>query len=481
MVSFCPFCFGVSLLEPNARKKGARSIKGTLGNMEAFFFSDRPIGKDRMCPRDGEPACAFVDTLDMKHQGKATHMLSWSWGCPISQVRSALLWWMTQDEQDPQTVFLHMSALVVNHYRLPAVYSCPEDMFIWNDLRRIGSMVVLLDTWDRPSYLQGIWTVSEIVMAFKLQASVRVIWPSSSQAGLEQELLKGREAILQVAESLSNFAVKKVVANHEADESSVRLGMIQDSAKPYEETDQRVRTLMLDMGGLLVKEALEHKRQSEEAGISAAYLLSDEFMTIARERAGKENPKFYDLEKGFFFSGSPIGQDVCCPRDGRAGCALVDALPARHRGAATHFLSWSWAYSVGQVRSALTSWLAQEGLEGSEVFLYMCFFVNNQFRILIEQSSTGSDNLEVLFESNLRRIGRVVALLDTWNKPIYLTRAPGILLLRVFADVLLLRAWYKHLINVVQASKGEGPLLMYFRQSGSELSLTTLLYRSPGS
>ena len=238
---------------------------------------------------------------------------------------------------------------------------------------------------------------------------------------------------------------------------------------------------MLDMGGLLVKEALEHKRQSEEAGISAAYLLSDEFMTIARERAGKENPKFYDLEKGFFFSGSPIGQDVCCPRDGRPGCALVDALPARHRGAATHFLSWSWAYSVGQVRSALTSWLAQKGLEGSEVFLYMCFFVNNQFRILIEQSSTGSDNLEVLFESNLRRIGRVVALLDTWNKPIYLTRAPGILLLRVFADVLLLRAWYKHLINVVQASKGEGPLLMYFRQSGSELSLTTLLYRSLGS
>ena len=396
--------------------------------IEAFFFSDRPIGKDIRCPRDNEPGCAFVDALDMKHQGKATNMLSWSWGYPISQVRGALLWWMTQDKQDPDTIFLHMSALTTNHYRLPSVYSCPEDISMWNaDLRRIGSMVVLLDTWDMPSYLQRIWTVSEIVMAVKLQASVRLIWPSSAQAGIEQELLKGPEAILRAAESLGNFAVEKVVANHEAYESSVRLGIVQDSARPYEETDQKIRALMFDMGGLPVKEALERKRQSEEAGIGAAYLLSDEFLTMAQERAGTENPKFYDLEKGFFFSDRPIGQDVCCPRDGRPGCALVDALPARHRGAATHFLSWSWAYSVGQIRSALASWLAQEGLEGSEVFLYMCFFVNNQYRILIEQSSTGSDNLELLFESNLRRIGRVVALLDTWNSPIYLTRVPRIL------------------------------------------------------
>ena len=31
-----------------------------------------------------------------------------------------------------------------------------------------------------------------------------------------------------------------------------------------------------------------------------------------------------------------------------------------------------------------------------------------------------------IFEGNLRRIGSMVALLDTWNSPVYLTRASGI-------------------------------------------------------
>lgn len=58
----------------------------------------------------------------------------------------------------------------------------------------------------------------------------------------------------------------------------------------------------------------------------------------------------------------------------------------------------------------------------SEVFFFMCFFFNNQFRIIVEQVSFGSDNLEEVFSSNLRRIGRVLAVLDTWDQPRYLKR-----------------------------------------------------------
>ena len=58
----------------------------------------------------------------------------------------------------------------------------------------------------------------------------------------------------------------------------------------------------------------------------------------------------------------------------------------------------------------------------SGVFFFMCFFTNNQFRIIVEESSSGSDNLESVFEGNLRRIGRMVAILDTWDRPLYLSR-----------------------------------------------------------
>ena len=55
-------------------------------------------------------------------------------------------------------------------------------------------------------------------------------------------------------------------------------------------------------------------------------------------------------------------------------------------------------------------------------YFYVCFFVNNQFRILLEQTAAGSDNLEAVFEDNLKRIGKMVAILDTWDRPVYLTR-----------------------------------------------------------
>ena len=55
-------------------------------------------------------------------------------------------------------------------------------------------------------------------------------------------------------------------------------------------------------------------------------------------------------------------------------------------------------------------------------YFYVCFFVNNQFRILLEQTAAGSDNLEAVFEDNLKRIGKMVAILDTWDRPMYLSR-----------------------------------------------------------
>jgi hypothetical protein len=40
----------------------------------------------------------------------------------------------------------------------------------------------------------------------------------------------------------------------------------------------------------------------------------------------------------------------------------------------------------------------------------------------VEESSTGSDNLEEVFEGYLKRIGRRVAILDNWDRPVYLSR-----------------------------------------------------------
>ena len=92
------------------------------------------------------------------------------------------------------------------------------------------------------------------------------------------------------------------------------------------------------------------------------------------------------------------------------------------RGQCTHFLSWTWSYSLSSVKSGIENWLESVGLETNDVMFFMCFFVNNQYRILVAGGQAGSDNLETIFEMRLTRIGRMVALLDAWDEPAYLTR-----------------------------------------------------------
>eukprot|EP00438_Fugacium_kawagutii_P009058 Skav208254 [mRNA] locus=scaffold562:145888:146718:- [translate_table: standard] len=127
------------------------------------------------------------------------------------------------------------------------------------------------------------------------------------------------------------------------------------------------------------------------------------------------------MKTAFWLSEDPIGPEIIYPRDGRAGCALVDWISRDERREQTHFMSWTWRYSLQQVQSALKMFQSTVS-PTSDVFYFMCFFVNNQFRIIVEESSTGSENLEDVFESNLTRIGRMVAILDTWDQPVYLSR-----------------------------------------------------------
>jgi len=169
----------------------------------------------------------------------------------------------------------------------------------------------------------------------------------------------------------------------------------------------------------------EARRQSEAGGISVAYLISEEFLALGMDRTGLDNPSFYDL-KGPFFQGQKgkdaLGRTTRCPRDGERGCALIDFLPRKHRGKCTHFLSWTWGYSIKMVQDGLKLWLKHSELVAEETFLYCCFFVNNQYRILVDGDGSNSDNLEEIFELRLTTIGAMVALLDTWDKPRYLTR-----------------------------------------------------------
>ena len=98
-------------------------------------------------------------------------------------------------------------------------------------------------------------------------------------------------------------------------------------------------------------------------------------------------------------------------------------MDPRHRGRVTHFVSWCWAYTLDDFVSAIGTWASQQSLETKEVFLWVCFFCNNQYRILESDTKTGSENLKTVFESHLEKAGRMLILLDSFEQPTYITRA----------------------------------------------------------
>ena len=112
-------------------------------------------------------------------------------------------------------------------------------------------------------------------------------------------------------------------------------------------------------------------------GISAAWVI-DRFPEIARSATGMANPNFHEICPAVAMGPRGLGFGKTCPRDGRPGCSVVDAVEEEHRGRATHFVSWCWAYSLNDFVSALQSWVVTEDVCAGEVYLWVCFFCNNQ-------------------------------------------------------------------------------------------------------
>ena len=157
-------------------------------------------------------------------------------------------------------------------------------------------------------------------------------------------------------------------------------------------------------------------------GIRASYVLRN-FVEHAQWSTGQENPNFYEIADVLAKGENGLGYGKICPRDGKPGCSIVDAVDDRHKGKVTHFVSWCWQYKLQDFVSAIGSWLRKEGLDPGDVCLWVCFFCNNQYRILEAKTQTGSDELKTVFESHLAEAGRMLLLLDSFLQPAYIKRA----------------------------------------------------------
>jgi hypothetical protein len=169
-------------------------------------------------------------------------------------------------------------------------------------------------------------------------------------------------------------------------------------------------------------------RSDEEAvpghplrAVSVAY-LNTTFLAEVEAAELQASSKIYEIKDAVILA---KGKNVTCPRDGELGAAYVDCVPQGPANRASVMLSYTWGYAVGDIASALADHCAEQGKEPEATFAWLCCLCINQHRV-DEARAQGVDvpfeTFRMEFESRVRSIRIIVALLTPWDKPLYLER-----------------------------------------------------------
>ena len=131
-----------------------------------------PVSKDTMCPRDDKEGCAYVDTLHHEDDvGRATALLSYSWGYRVTEVSGALSAWTKRGGRDPRRTRIWICSLCLNQHRM-------ADASVEKDLQKefgervvaIGRILPMLDRWSDPGYVKRAWCLFELFTAIRSHA-----------------------------------------------------------------------------------------------------------------------------------------------------------------------------------------------------------------------------------------------------------------------------------------------------------------------
>jgi len=140
--------------------------------------------------------------------------------------------------------------------------------------------------------------------------------------------------------------------------------------------------------------------------------------TVNDVRQNKELVRITNKTKLF-----PLGFNGCkeavCPKDGKRGCSIVHTLEPKSRGKATHYVSWVWKYPLGVVFRALRRAFPDKD---KKPYPWLCFFQNNQHRIIVSGNVVGADELGHIFRSRLKRLGKIVVIFNDYEHSLYVNR-----------------------------------------------------------
>ncbi|CAB9515012.1 Kinesin light chain [Seminavis robusta] len=183
---------------------------------------------------------------------------------------------------------------------------------------------------------------------------------------------------------------------------------------------------------------LENAMTLDLLGVSVYNLQHDflELVSASKDatsgKALSKSSKIYEIENLQGPAGviRKMGADVICPMDKKMGAAYVHSLHGEdHVGEATHMLSYSWSYSLGDIMDTLSDFCEHKGLNPKRTYIWICCLCVNQHRV-VENSALKNSGMTAppqvdffaIFGERVKRIGHVLAMMAPWHSPVYITR-----------------------------------------------------------
>mmetsp|Transcript_14895 Transcript_14895/g.37740 ORF Transcript_14895/g.37740 Transcript_14895/m.37740 type:complete len:377 (+) Transcript_14895:3-1133(+) len=168
-----------------------------------------------------------------------------------------------------------------------------------------------------------------------------------------------------------------------------------------------------------------------ESGVSLHFLANEFVPELTRHFPGVDvaNKTFSELADMLWDSSGQkfahktdfLGHaSLVDPSDGEAGVSLTTAIWAKNStnvDKANLFVSWTWQYKVGPLIEALVEHARRNGLAADSLFLWVCFFTNNQ-RTWLGRHQDGV----AVFTANVAKAQRVVCVLDQYQDSLYFRR-----------------------------------------------------------
>lgn len=159
---------------------------------------------------------------------------------------------------------------------------------------------------------------------------------------------------------------------------------------------------------------------TKEKGVSIHHLQTI-FLDHIQVAGYDKSSTIYDLEdlslrtQGFI---RKKGAQIKDPLDGRLGASYVDCLQGRDNvGPANFMLSYSCAYTIGDIIDALEEFCRLHGRDPKRTYVWMCCLCINQHRVVerVEKNEDiGLKEFQGMLQHRIAGIGKFIAILFPW-------------------------------------------------------------------